>query len=208
VQRRHLLENVHVYRETWADGLAPYPGFDAAEEERNLTKFQGFVARYPDCFQREQQAGHVTGSALIVSPDLRQVLLTLHAKLGKWLQLGGHADGEGEVHEVAYREAVEESGLKRIRFFPYERLFELETDRDPLPFDFDCHDIPERKGEPAHVHYDVRYLVVADPAEPLKITAESKDLKWFSLAEARTLTKERSMLRQFDKVDWIRGRLS
>ncbi len=208
MERRHLLENIHVYREFWARGRAAYAGFDAAEEERILSKFQDFVARYPDCFQRRLARGHVTGSALVVSPDLTQVLLTLHAKLGKWLQLGGHADGQSEVHAVARREVEEESGLALIQFLAYESLFGLEAGRDPLPFDFDCHDIPARKNEPAHVHYDVRYLIVADPAERLAITEESKDLRWFPMAAARGLTDERSMLRQFDKTAWLKAQLS
>lgn len=210
MERRYLLESINIYRETWAAGRAPYAGFSPAEENGILTTFQAFIADHPDCFQRELAAGHVTGSALVVSPDMSQVLLTLHAKLGKWLQLGGHADGSPHIHEVARREVEEESGLASARFLPYENAFGLPpiAAAAPLPFDFDSHDIPARKSDPAHVHYDVRYLIVADPEAPLAITEESKDLRWFSFTDARKLTGERSMLRQFDKVAWLKESLS
>lgn len=207
MKRRHIIDNIDIYRDTWASGRASYQAFSAAEEGGILSTFQTFVAEHSDCFERSLAHGHVTGSALVVSPDLSQVLLTLHAKLGKWLQLGGHADGQPEVHAVAAREVEEESGLRHIRFCPYESLFGLAPERDPLPFDFDSHDIPARPAEAAHVHYDVRYLIIADPQEPLAITAESKDLRWFPIDTARQLTAERSMQRQFDKVDWLKSRL-
>jgi 8-oxo-dGTP pyrophosphatase MutT (NUDIX family) len=205
-----LLETLSLYRDVWVAPGDGHASFDAAEEEAILTRFSAFVAATPGCFERDCPPGHVTGSALVASPELDRVLLTLHGKLGKWLQLGGHADGNPQVHEVAYREVIEESGLAAVRFLPYEpsmRAAQPLSSADPLPIDFDCHDIPARKTEPAHVHYDVRYLVVADPAAPLLISEESKDLRWFTLDEARRVTSERSMLRQFDKLDWLRTRV-
>jgi len=77
-----------------------------------------------------------------------------------------------------------------------------------MPFDFDFHQIPARLNEPAHIHYDVRYLLLADPQEPLLISSESKDLRWFSLEEVRTVTQERSMHRQFNKLAWLKTRLT
>jgi 8-oxo-dGTP pyrophosphatase MutT (NUDIX family) len=73
-----------------------------------------FVEAHPDCLLRSCAPGHLTGSAWIVSPDRRRTLLTLHRKLGKWLQLGGHADGDPDLLAVALREAREESGLARL----------------------------------------------------------------------------------------------
>lgn len=203
--RLHLLDTMNTFRALWA----AFPGRDAAEEAGILARFRDFVTTTPACFERTSQAGHVTGSALVVSPTFDQVLLTLHGKLGLWLQLGGHADGDPEVHQVAYREVREESGLADVRFLAYEMLLGARRPgAEPLPFDFDHHDIPGRAHEPAHVHYDVRYVIVADPAEPLTITAESKDLRWFPLAEARKVTDERSMHRQFDKLGWLKTQLS
>jgi 8-oxo-dGTP pyrophosphatase MutT (NUDIX family) len=208
MDRQSLLETVDQYRTFWLERAGSrHAGFDRAEEEAILSRFTSFVESTPDCFERTSPLGHVTASALVVSPELDRVLLTLHGKLNLWLQLGGHADGDPRVHEVAHREVLEESGLKTVRFLPYENESQGAQEAQPLPFDFDCHDIPARKSEPRHVHYDVRYLIVADPREPLLITEESKDLRWFTLAEAREVTDERSMLRQFDKLDWLRSRL-
>jgi 8-oxo-dGTP pyrophosphatase MutT (NUDIX family) len=188
----------------------PYPGRDETEEAGNLQALRAFVQATPTCFDREHRAGHVTASALVVSPDLRNVLLTLHAKLGLWLQLGGHSDSHPNPADVALREVEEESGLTRVSFLDYEvalPAWPAAPAAAPLPFDLDWHEIPARYEEPAHIHHDVRFLIVADPAEPPQITPESRDLRWFTLAEARRVTGERSMTRQFDKIEWLAARL-
>jgi 8-oxo-dGTP pyrophosphatase MutT (NUDIX family) len=116
------------------------------------------------------------------------VLLTHHRKLGKWLQLGGHADGDPDLLAVALREAREESGLARLRAL------------SPAPFDVDRHWIPERKSEPAHWHYDLRFLIEADPDEPLVVTHESRDLAWIELAQVPALNPEESLQRMVRKT--------
>jgi 8-oxo-dGTP pyrophosphatase MutT (NUDIX family) len=196
MHRQPLLDTLRCVLDGLDTKSWPHASFDRAEEAAILAKFLAFVSSTPDCFERTSPHGHITGSALVVSPDLRRVLLTHHAKLDKWLQLGGHSDGSPKTAEVAYREVEEESGLTRLSF--------VQTD----PYDFDWHDIPARPNEPAHIHYDVRFLIAADPEEPLVITKESKDLRWFTVDEARRLTSERSMHRQFDKLEWLRQRLS
>ena len=147
-----------------------------------------FVHAHPDCLLRSCAPGHLTGSAWIVSPDRRRTLLTQHRKLDKWLQLGGHADGDGDLAAVALREAREESGLARVTLVR------------PAVFDVDRHWISERKGEPGHYHYDLRFLIAADPDEPLQITHESKDLAWVDLDTVTTLNPEESMARMVQKT--------
>jgi ADP-ribose pyrophosphatase YjhB (NUDIX family) len=110
-----------------------------------LAEFQAFAGAHTDCCERTLAEGHFTGSAWLVSADGERVLLTHHRKLGRWLQLGGHADGEGDLAAVALREAEEESGLSRLLV-------------EPEIFDLDRHLIPARGSEPAHWHYDVRFL--------------------------------------------------
>jgi 8-oxo-dGTP pyrophosphatase MutT (NUDIX family) len=125
-------------------------------------------------FEREQLDGHFTGSAWLVSADGEKVLLTHHRKLGRWLQLGGHADGDSDLASVALREAEEESGLDGLSVLPDI-------------FDVDRHWIPERKHEPGHWHYDVRYVVTAGASEAFAVSEESLELAWVSvrnLAEA------------------------
>ncbi len=147
-----------------------------------------FVTAQPDCLLRTCVPGHLTGSAWIVSPDRAQVLLTHHRKLDKWLQLGGHADGDPDLLAVAWREAREESGLADVRVTAREI------------FDLDRHWIPERKHEPGHFHYDLRFVFEADPREPLAITHESKDLAWVTLDRVTALNPEESMARMVRKT--------
>ncbi|PTY03130.1 NUDIX hydrolase [Opitutaceae bacterium EW11] len=146
-----------------------------------------FVRAYPNCADRELAIGHLTGSAWIVDRARRKTLLTHHRKLEKWLQLGGHADGDIDLVNVALREAEEESGLTRLALV------------SPAIFDVDRHWIPERKGEPAHWHYDVRFLIEADPEEPLVTSYESKALAWVELDRIQELSSEESLLRMARK---------
>jgi 8-oxo-dGTP pyrophosphatase MutT (NUDIX family) len=147
-----------------------------------------FVETHADCFLRSQPSGHLTGSAWIISPDRTRTLLTHHRQLDKWLQLGGHADGDPDLLAVALREGREESGLHGLR------------PTSAMPFDVDRHLIPERKGVPAHFHYDLRFMIEADPAEPLRISDESHDLAWVEVAGVPVLNAEESMARMVRKT--------
>jgi len=147
-----------------------------------------FVEAHEDCLLRSCVPGHLTGSAWIVSPDRKRTLLTHHHKLDKWLQLGGHADGQTDLLAAALREAQEESGLTRLRVL------------SPEIFDVDRHWIPPRKSDPGHYHYDLRFFFEADPAEPLVITSESKDLAWVELGRMAALNPEESMARMARKT--------
>ena len=147
-----------------------------------------FVEEHADCLLRSCVPGHLTGSAWIVSPDRTRTLLTHHHKLDKWLQLGGHADGEEDLLGVALREAREESGLAHVHAV------------SPALFDVDRHWIPARKTDPGHYHYDLRFLLEADPAAPLVISNESKDLAWVDLGRVTALNPEESMARMVRKT--------
>lgn len=124
-----------------------------------------------DPFSRERLAGHFTGSAWVVSADGRRTLLTHHAKLDRWLQPGGHADGDPDLAAVALREAQEETGLPELWL------------EDGRIFDLDRHWIPARGEVPGHWHYDVRYVVRSGPDEGYVVSAESHDLAWREIAE-------------------------
>ncbi len=194
-----LLDSLKNYSKVWTQGLVLYPSFNPEWEKLTQERLITFLNSRSDAFERSCLPGHITGSALLVNPSLDKVLLTLHAKLGKWLQLGGHADGEEDVAKVALKEAREESGRPEVEFYPWEQLggFLIDT---PSAFDCDIHEIPAYRDQPQHLHYDIRYLCVLDDHLALKITSESKDLKWLTLTEASTLTGEASMLRQFEKL--------
>lgn len=119
-------------------------------------------------FDREHATGHFTGSAWLVNAHGDKVLLTHHRKLNRWLQLGGHADGDSDLAAVALREAEEESGLTGLRV-------------EPQIFDVDRHWIPERKSEPGHWHYDVRYVVWVGASDVFMVSEESLELAWVSI---------------------------
>lgn len=140
------------------------------EEHAVAAQFTDFLQSAPGVFERSHLVGHFTGSAWLVSADSERILLTHHRKLGRWLQLGGHADGDADLARVALREAEEESGLTDLIV-------------EPEPFDLDCHWIPERGSEPGHWHYDVRYVVRATGSETFAVSEESLALSWKSIRE-------------------------
>lgn len=139
-------------------------------ERGTVAQFEQLALVEENPFRRERLAGHFTASAWLVSADAGRVLLTHHRKLGMWLQLGGHADGERDLKIAALKEAEEESGLPGLRI-------------EPGIFDLDRHRIPEHKGVPEHWHYDVRYVVRAGADEAYIVSDESHDLAWRDIAE-------------------------
>lgn len=132
--------------------------------------FLEFLQTDGPLFDRSHPPGHFTGSAWLVSGDGKRVLMTHHRKLRRWLQLGGHADGNGNLAEVALREAEEESGLADLS---------VET----AIFDLDRHWIPERGTEAGHWHYDVRHVVRANGSERFSVSEESLALAWRDIDE-------------------------
>ena len=165
---------------------------DDAEQRTAQTLFAEFARSHPDCCQRRHPPGHFTGSAWLVSKDGARVLLTHHRKLGRWLQLGGHADGDADLARVALREAEEESGLPGLRV-------------EGGIFDLDCHAIPARGSDPAHLHWDVRYVVRAGADERYAVSAESLDLVWRSIAEIASDVHADASLRRM-AVKWLQAR--
>lgn len=147
-----------------ASALAEYLGRHPAEAA-SCGLFSGFLASDGALFERRHPPGHFTGSAWLVSGDGERVLLTHHRKLGRWLQLGGHADGDQDLAQVARREAEEESGL-------------VDLVVEPAIFDLDRHAIPARGSEPEHWHYDVRFVVRATGSEDFAVSEESLALAW------------------------------
>lgn len=162
--------------------LNTYPN-EAHEVERYIT----FVERHSDCFERSQLAGHVTGSAWLVNTSGTHVLLTHHRKLNRWLQLGGHADGQTDVLEVALREAREESGIQQIIAL------------DAQLFDIDIHEIPARQNEPAHFHYDARFALQVSESDAFIVSDESHALAWIEISAMPQHTDDASMIRMAEK---------
>ena len=152
-----------------------------------------FVAAQCEAFwQRTTPQGHVTGSAFVINAARTHTLLLHHAKLNIWVQPGGHLDqSDASPAAGAIREAIEETGILSLT---------LATDR---LFDVDVHQIPERNKngicEPAHYHFDARYLVVAEQ-DNVEISAESLGFRWVALTELAAGKNESGLVRMAKKV--------
>lgn len=157
------------------------------EEYASVNQLTQFVAQHPGCFDRNKPEGHITGSAWLLNHTGDSALLTHHRKLDKWIQLGGHAEGETDVLAVALREVMEESGIDCIA--PVTEHI----------FDVDIHTIPAHGNEPEHLHYDVRFLFQLTEAAEYVVSDESHDLRWVSYAMSRDMDLEASMERLFKK---------
>ena len=170
------------------DELRAYAPSDAREREMRDRIVALIEADGPAAFDRGNLHAHVTASAWIVSPARNRVLLLHHRKLDRWLQLGGHVDGDHDVRRAAAREAREESGLQTLRPL------------GPAIYDVDVHAIPARDGEPAHEHHDLRFAFEADPREPLVRNEEANDVRWVPLAEVESYGIDDSVRRLVRKT--------
>lgn len=133
---------------------------------------------YDDGVWRTRREGHITASALVVDPARGRVLLTLHPKVGLWLQTGGHCEAaDATLAGAALREAVEESGVAGLRLLPE-------------PVSLDRHEVRCGGPDAWSVHFDVEYVAVAAPDAAVRISEESLDLQWFAYDALPELTDE------------------
>jgi 8-oxo-dGTP pyrophosphatase MutT (NUDIX family) len=176
LNREQLIENLKIYTSTFP------------EEQAFINMFINLL-QHPRAYYRDRLPGHMTGSAWIVDESFEHVLLTHHAKLNKWLQPGGHADGDEDIFRVALREAEEETGLSEFRILSH-RIF-----------DVDIHTIPARGDFPEHLHFDVRILIQHSRQKQFTVTDESHDLAWVAIKEIADKTHQNvSMIRMAEKV--------
>lgn len=178
--------------------------YDEVEIKELLKQLEQYINKYPNevetiktlqsllvgdlSMSDEHLRGHITGSSWIVNQARDKALFTLHKKLGRWLQLGGHVDEGESVIEGATREAFEESGLKSIKLLSSEI------------YDIDIHLIPKNDKHESHYHFDIRYIFEGDDLEPLNISQESSDLKWLELAKLKEYNKDESIDRMRRKM--------
>ena len=163
MDRQSLIEQLHAYHSCFKT------------EEVFVNDFLELL-KHPRAFQRDHLPGHITGSSWIVDPSRNFVLLVHHGTLNKWLQPGGHAEGEENVLNVALREAEEETGVKKFKIL--QQGF----------FDLDIHPIPARSGFPQHLHYDMRFLFEADRTHRITVSEESHDVAWVEIEKLESLT--------------------
>ena len=181
MHREGILKLLHNYKSN-------YP-----EEHVYKKNIIDFILMHDDCFERTCKIGHLTASSFLLNYEETKALLMHHTKLGIWLQLGGHCDGDSDIAAVAVKEAQEESGIDDIDFIS----------RDI--YDIDMHLVPARNTDPSHYHYDIRFLLkVTKPNLTIKKNSESLDLRWFSDDITQLPTQQRSVSRMFDKWTNIR----
>jgi 8-oxo-dGTP pyrophosphatase MutT (NUDIX family) len=146
-----------------------------------------------DCFSRAQfEPGHVTASAFVLDPNRERLALILHKKLGRWLQPGGHVEPtDDDLESAARREVLEEIGLDRL----------VRIDRGA--FDVDVHEIPARREEPRHHHFDVRFAFAAVSVEASAASDEVSGFRWVALSDLEddpTVETDESVLRAARKL--------
>jgi 8-oxo-dGTP pyrophosphatase MutT (NUDIX family) len=132
--------------------------------------------------------GHFTASGYVLAPDRSRLVLVHHARLGVWVQPGGHVDpGDAGVVAAAEREIQEETGLADLVLL------------DAGLFDLDVHPIPARPTLPAHRHYDLRFLFLAT-GEELQVSPESLAVRWVALTELDAIGADSSLRRAAAKL--------
>jgi 8-oxo-dGTP pyrophosphatase MutT (NUDIX family) len=177
-RKSELLEELRLYRA--AD----------TEEGHHHRAVLDLLSYGAEPFSRAQYVpGHVTGSCFVVDPGTQRVLLHHHRRLERWLQMGGHVESEETVLQAALREGAEESGLRDLQMMSHG------------VFDIDVHEIPAAKGEPEHLHFDIRYVVRTSQPESIMIDrAESNELAWFELDRAILQMNEAASTRAVLKI--------
>lgn len=154
-----------------------------------VVRIQRFVEKHDDCFDSKRYPGHVTGSAWVVNPSRDKALLLHHKKHDQWFQPGSHADGDADILRVALRETQEETGLPGTDI----KLV------DGNIFDADIHRIPATDRVPAHVHYDIRFLVEIDDTLHIPGNDESHQILWVPLEQVTRFNNNLSTWRMLEK---------
>ena len=140
----------------------------------------------PDCCSIENNKNHFTGSAWIVSRFKDFALMNHHKKINKWIQFNGNADGEEDLLKVANKKASEEAKISSLKVL------------SRAIFDVDIHPVPFASSKPSRYHYDVIFILEADRKEKIKISPESKEIRWVRLGEMYNLNSEISIRRIID----------
>ncbi len=168
--------------------LKQYNPESEEEQHYQIKMLHLYNSKKEVAFTRQNIQAHFTASAWIIDPKSYEILLLHHKKLNKWLQPGGHADGEMDLERVSRKEAYEETGLEDLSLI-IKGIF-----------DIDIHLIPENKGVPQHYHYDVRFAYFCNDRTRTQINSESNKFQWIEIEKVKNLTDEPSILRMVNKT--------
>lgn len=156
------------------------------EAEVHRRTILDFLDTHGDALERTCRTGHVTGSAVVVEPSGGRVVMLHHRKLDRWLQPGGHADGNANLAAVALREAIEETGLESLMVYP-------------VVVDLDVHEVDPPDDDP-HLHLDARFLVVAPDDTDPPGNDESHEARWVDRDDLAGLGVDAGTLRMVDRA--------
>ena len=153
------------------------------KEARDLVRIRALILAHADIFSHNCEVGHIAASAAIIEPKSRRTLLHHHKRLGRWLQVGGHLDGDADIAQAALREAREETGLPDLRFPTRAGA--------AAPIDIDIHTIPQSADQAEHLHLDFRYvLITSQPNALFPAPGESTRFRWLRLEDALVMSEE------------------
>jgi 8-oxo-dGTP pyrophosphatase MutT (NUDIX family) len=170
----------------WLDGYLP----TGEAEEADVARARQLIAGGGDAWARDTPL-HLTASALVVHPASGRVLLRWHQRQGKWLQVGGHGDpGETDPLAIALREAREETGLTDLVPWPDGRIWHVVI----------C-DVAPGKGEPAHHHADLRYLMATEDPDATQPETPDAQLRWLTIDDARDLVGGNNLRVTLDRAE-------
>ena len=162
-----------------------------------VTRTRRFVQQQPNCFERTLvKPGHVTGSAWVINPRRTHVLLLHHRKLDRWLQPGGHADGDADIIQVVLKETAEESGVD---------VTQIKLLNEAI-FDVDIHTVYATVHDPRHDHFDIRFLLEIDDRLPLPGNDESHQIAWIPIEQVSRFNNARSLYRMVQKTRRLTAR--
>jgi 8-oxo-dGTP pyrophosphatase MutT (NUDIX family) len=167
-----------------ADGAGLLAGYQpqGRRESRDLARIRQLGETEPDPWLRSTPL-HLTASALVVHPASTRVLLRWHLRQQAWLQVGGHADpGERDPVAIAAREAAEETGLTDLAPWPDASVVHVVI----VP-------VPAGRGEPAHEHADIRFVLATGSPEAIQSESPDSPLRWLTVTEAEQLTSEANL---------------
>ena len=171
------------------------------QEEQDKIEMMDWLGQDRDVYVRSCRAAHMTASAWVVSSDRQYVLMAYHNLYRSWSWLGGHADGEKDLLEVARREVTEESGVEHLRAVSPE-IFSIEI------LNVEGH---EKRGAyvPSHLHLNVTYLFEADMQEHTRIKSdENSAVGWIHVNDLEKMVSEPWMMQRiYSKLREKAGRM-